>query len=73
MKVIREGESFKPIHVVLETDDEAHMMWHILNRGGQDLKEYCADHGLSEVSFTRFKDKAWNDLEDVLHYTKTDC
>jgi hypothetical protein len=47
MKVFK-SEEFKPITIILETEEEADMLWHILNVADTDsFKSYREEHRLN--------------------------
>lgn len=56
MKVKRLKETFKPIVITIETEEEAEKLWHILNYGdGMNLIEYQNENGFRKGELTSFK------------------
>jgi hypothetical protein len=57
-------QQFSPITIVIETEKEANVMWHVLNQGfsaGPYLKEAFLQDGI-DVSL---KDKMWKVFNDA--------
>lgn len=64
MKVIQ-GKKFSPIHITLENEVEAQVLWHILNCGAaKKLDDYLETHSLAE-SILNKKSAMWKQLDNV--------
>jgi hypothetical protein len=68
MKVMREPVKpvFRPISIILESKEEADLMWHLLNRGkGENthLAEYFSRHNFKYDSTKEYI--MWSSLNDV--------
>jgi hypothetical protein len=57
MKVTREENTFKPITITLENQEEADALWHILNCGeGRSLNRYTEDKNIEYIN----KHRMWS-------------
>lgn len=63
MKVTR-NKTFSPITIVLETKEEAEMLWHLTNCGlGMTLSAYMKECD-EPVKFRSLKDDLWHDINE---------
>ncbi len=72
MKVTRKETppAFEPIVIVIETEQEAIQLWHILNCGtGESMKDYIKDNSLDFN--IGLKDGMWDTLDG--EFTPEDC
>ena len=61
---ITQKSSYSPITIVLETEDEAIMMWHIAN---QTLRpDYIHDYGINPAQ-DRIKYNLWANMDGLVH------
>jgi len=62
MKAIREV-GFQPITIIIETEEEAFRLWHLLNTNESNLDSYALSHNISSLDLAT--DEMWRIFNKV--------
>jgi len=73
MKVYRDPKTFNPITIVLETEQEANMIYDVLNISSYQFSSYIKAVSRWETldEFSKLKTIMWNQFETIFHPNKT--